>query len=326
MAKVETTKQIQKVELAPYQEEFQKSLLDSVDAYMDAPIQVVDQAAYIADRPEEYATAEALAKEGIGAYQPYLDQADEYTKMAADYAKQQGDMALLAQGQFDPSGISQFMNPYEALVLDPALERMREQQLMSEQQLRAQAAQQGAFGGSRAALQQQMAARNYERDRMEMIGKMKYQGFTTASDMAMKAFQDEKDRQLGIASLLGQTGTQMGQAGVMSSQLAEQAQGLGLQDVSTLQQLGASQMAYDQALLDAEKATKQAELAAPAQKLAFGADVFAGQPTTPTTYTTSTAPATGADKGSQYLGTGIALIGAGRTYGNPFSYAGGGTP
>ncbi len=85
-------------------------------------------------------------------------------------------------------------------------------------------------------------------------------------------------------------------------------------------------MAYDQALLDAEKATKQAELAAPAQKLAFGADVFAGQPTTPTTYTTSTAPATGADKGSQYLGTGIALIGAGRTYGNPFSYAGGGTP
>ena len=323
MAKVETTKQIQKVELAPYQEEFQKSLLDSVDAYMDAPIQVVDQAAYIADRPEEYAQAEALAKEGIGAYQPYLDQADEYTKMAADYAKQQGDMALLAQGQFDPSGISQFMNPYEALVLDPALERMREQQLISEQQLRAQAAQQGAFGGSRAALQQQMAARDYERDRMEMIGKMKYQGFTTASDMAMKAFQDEKDRQLGIASLLGQTGTQMGQAGVMSSQLAEQAQGLGLQDVSTLQQLGASQMAYDQALLDAQKATKQAELAAPAQKLAFGADVFAGQPTTPTTYTTSTAPATGADKGSQYLGAGIALIGANRTYGNPFSYAGG---
>ena len=232
-------------------------------------------------------------------------------------------MALRAQGQFDPSGIDRFMNPYEALVLDPALERIREQQLMSEQALRAQAAQQGAFGGSRAALQQQMAARDYERDRMEMIGKMKYQGFTTASDMAMKAFEDEKQRQLGIASLLGQTGTQMGQAGVMSAQLADQAQALGLQDVSTLQQLGASQMAYDQSLLDAQLATEQAKLAAPAQKLAFGADIFAGQPTTPTTFTTQSTPTTGADKGSQLLGTGIALIGAGRTYGNPFSYAGG---
>ena len=58
-------KTIQKVELAPYQEEFQKGLLDSVDAYMDAPIEVIDQAAYIAERPEEYAEAEALAKEGI---------------------------------------------------------------------------------------------------------------------------------------------------------------------------------------------------------------------------------------------------------------------
>ena len=323
MAKMDVTKTIQTVELPEYQQDFQSGLLDSVEAYMDAPIEVVDQAAYIADRPEEYAEAEKLAKEGIGAYQPYLDQADDYTQLAADYAKQQGDMALRAQGQFDPSGIDRFMNPYEALILDPALERIREQQLMSEQQLRSQAAQQGAFGGSRAALQQQMAARDYERDRMEMIGKMKYQGFTTASDMAMKAFEDEKQRQLGIASLLGQTGTQMGQAGVMSAQLADQAQALGLQDVSTLQQLGASQMAYDQSILDAQLATEQAKLAAPAQKLAFGADVFAGQPTTPTTFTTQMTPATGADKSSQLLGAGIALIGAGRTYGNPFSYAGG---
>ena len=96
-----------------------------------------------------------------------------------------------------------------------------------------------------------MAARDYERDRMEMIGKMKYEGFTTASDMAMKAFEDEKQRQLGIAGLLGQTGTQMGQAGVMSAQLADQAQALGLQDVSTYSNL--EQVKWlDQSLLDAQ--------------------------------------------------------------------------
>tara|TARA_B100001248_G_C27395246_1_gene465115 strand:- start:700 stop:1677 length:978 start_codon:yes stop_codon:yes gene_type:complete len=324
MAKMDVTKTIQTVELPEYQQDFQRKLLDSTEAYMNAPIEVLEERDYIAERPELLTQADELAQAGIGAYQPYLDQADEYTALAADYAKQQADMAKQAGGRFDPSGISQFMNPYEALVLDPALERIREQQLMSEQQLRAQAAQQGAFGGSRAALQQQMAARDYERDRMEMIGKMKYDGFTTASDMAMKAFQDEKDRQLGIASLLGQTGTQMGQAGVMSADMAERAQTLGLQDVSTLRQLGMDQMNYDQSLLDADRTTALARLNAPVQKLAFGADVFAGQPTTPTTMTTQMTPSTGADKSSQFLGTGIALIGAGRTYGNPFSYAGGG--
>ena len=134
---------------------------------MDAPIGVIDQAMHV--ERQKYAEAEALLK-GIGAYQPYFGQADDH-RLFSGLLKQQGDMALRAQGQFDPSGIDRFMNPYEALVLDPALERIREQQLMSEQALRAQAAQQGAQIDSRAALQQQMAARDYERDRMEMIGK-----------------------------------------------------------------------------------------------------------------------------------------------------------
>lgn len=309
---------IQKVELQPHQTDFQVDLLKSVDAYMDSPKEIIDYASYIADRPELLTQAEELAQAGIGAYQPYLDQASDYTSMAADYAKQQADVAKLAAGQFDPSSIDRFMNPYEAMVLDPALQRMREQQALSEQALRSQAMQSGAFGGSRAALQQQAAARDFERDQMEMIGKLKYQGFTTASDMAMKAFEDEKQRQLGIAGLLGQTGTQMGQAGVMSAQLGEQAQALGLQDVSTLQQLGKDQMMYNQGILDAQLQTKQDELAQPMKDLAFGADIFAGQPTTPTTFTQQSVP-TGSKK-SELLGTGIALLGAGRAIGNPFAY------
>ena len=64
-------------------------------------------------------------------------------------------MARLAGGQFDPSGIEQFMNPYERLVLDPALQRIREQQLQSENLARQQGYTTGAFGGTRSALQQQ---------------------------------------------------------------------------------------------------------------------------------------------------------------------------
>ena len=216
---VQTT--IQKVELQPYQTDFQTDLLKSLQTYMDSPKEVIDYASYIADRPELLTQAENLAQAGIGAYRPYLDQASDYTSMAADYATQQADMARVAGGQFDPSGIDRFMNPYEAMVLDPALQRMREEQALSELALRSQAMQSGAFGGSRAALHQQAAARDFERARMEMIGKMKYQGFTTASDMAMQAFENEQQRQLGIAGLLGQTGTQMGQAGVPCSKVSK---------------------------------------------------------------------------------------------------------
>ena len=214
------------------------------------------------------------------------------------------------------------MNPYERLVLDPALQRIREQQLESENLARSQAIQSGAFGGSRAALQQQAAARDFERQRQETIGNLKYQGFQTAGNMAQEAFENEKRRQLGIAELLGATGTQFGQSGVMYANLAEQGQQMGLQDVATLQQLGRDKMAYDQSVLDAQLRTELEKIQEPYKRLGFVADLFAGQPTTPTTFQTGPAQQTG-DRKAALLGTGIALLGAGRAFGNPFAYQGG---
>ena len=312
---------IQETRLQPYQEEMQKDIYASAKALMKEPMATVDYDTFIAERDPLLVQAEELGTAGIGAYQPLLDKAEAQTDLASDYFRQQAEAAKLAGGQFDPSGIEQFMNPYERLVLDPALQRIREQQLESENLARQQAIQSGAFGGSRAALQQQAAARDFERQRQETIGNLKYQGFQTASGMAQKAFEDEKRRQLGIAELLGRTGTQMGQAGAMYANLAEQGQLMGLQDVATLQQLGRDNMAYNQALLDAQLRTEQERINEPYKRLGFVADLFAGQPTTPSTFMTTPTQATSPDRGGQLLGTGIALLGAARgSMGNPFAY------
>ena len=320
MSRTQTT--IQETRLQPYQEEMQKDIYASAKELMQEPMATVDYDTFIAERDPLLIEAETMGKEGIGAYQPLLDKAETQTDLAADYFRQQAEAAKLAGGQFDPSGIEQFMNPYERLVLDPALQRIREQQLESENLARAQAVQSGAFGGSRAALQQQAAARDFERQRQETIGNLKYQGFQTAGNMAQEAFENEKRRQLGIAELLGQTGTQFGQSGVMYSNLAELGQQMGLQDIATLQQLGRDKMAYDQSVLDAQLKTELEKIQEPYKRLGFVADLFAGQPTTPTTFQTGPAQQTG-DRKSALLGTGIALLGAGRAFGNPFAYQGG---
>ena len=123
---------IQETRLQPYQEEMQKDIFASAKALMKEPMATVDYDTFIAERDPLLIEAETMGKEGIGAYQPLLDKAETQTDLAADYFRQQAEAAKLAGGQFDPSGIEQFMNPYERLVLDPALQRIREQQLESE--------------------------------------------------------------------------------------------------------------------------------------------------------------------------------------------------
>ncbi len=54
--------------------------------------------------------------------------------------------------EYDPSNISSYMNPYETAVIDAAMEDIGRQGEKRRQGIRAQAVQQGAFGGSRAAL------------------------------------------------------------------------------------------------------------------------------------------------------------------------------
>ena len=74
---------------------------------------------------------------------------------------QQAQQALYgATGQFSPSGIGAFMNPYEQAVIDQTMADISRQGDIAQQGVRAQAVGAGAFGGSRQAVAEQELQRN----------------------------------------------------------------------------------------------------------------------------------------------------------------------
>jgi len=102
---------------------------------------------------------------------------------------------------------SNYMNPYLQNVLTPQLDELRRQYDISGNQLNAKAASQGAFGGSRNALQ---AAEN-ERNMMQEMNKTIGTGYANAYDKAMNQFNVEQGQAKTLADLIAQQGsTQQG--------------------------------------------------------------------------------------------------------------------
>ena len=97
-----------------------------------------------------------LATQGVGSYQPFLTSGQQAitsgigalsTAQPTAFNFLQGAPTLAAQGAqtFDPNMVTQFMDPYQQQVTDKALDLLQ-------QRLDAEAIQQGAFTGNRAAL------------------------------------------------------------------------------------------------------------------------------------------------------------------------------
>jgi len=108
---------------------------------------------------------------------------------------------------------SSYMNPYLQNVLTPQLDELRRQYDISGNQLDAKATSQGAFGGSRNALQSAENDRNMMQEMNKTIGT----GYANAYDKAMNQFNVEQGQSRTLADMIAQQGgTQQGleQAGV----------------------------------------------------------------------------------------------------------------
>jgi hypothetical protein len=143
-----------------------------------------------------------------------------------------------------PGMAGAFMSPYQQAVTDvEKREAMRSSDIMGQQQ-QAQAAQRGAFGGSRSALIEAERQRNLA----QQLGDIQARGGQSAYQQATQQFNAEQEARL-------------------RAQLANQQAGLtaGGQNLSALlgiQQLGAqtgmqAQLANQQAFMDAQRAAEQ---------------------------------------------------------------------
>lgn len=297
-----------------------------------------------------------------GLAQQQADIARQYTTQAAPLLQQgvgsfeeAAELARGATGMYDPSMAAGFRSDFEQAVIDRARQDIARSGDIARRDIAAQAVAQGAYGGSREAVERALTREAEFEQLGDVSERLRLQGEAAAQQQAQQAFEAAQARQMGAGQAIAQTGAQQlaaaGQtqalgaqlAGILGStagqrlqaaqaeaqfgqatgQTAAQMAGLAAQrrelaaaDLS--QALGITQMqqAAEQARLDAELRGQQEQALEPMRRIGFAADIVAGQPAGGTVAQFTQTPETGTSA-SEYLGTGIALLGAGRAY-NPF--------
>ena len=139
-----------------------------------------------------------------------------------------------AQAATGPTAYQAYMSPYQQDVISTTLAEFDRQRQIQQQKLGAQAIQAGAFGGGREGVQLAEFGALSDMNRAALQAQLLQQGFGQAQQLASQQFEQQK----GLASL-------------QPSLAATGVQQLGA--------AGTSNLAYQQALLDAQRG--QAQLA-----------------------------------------------------------------
>ena len=137
---------------------------------------------------------------GLGGYQQYLDQAQQYS---------------------GPQAYEQFMSPYQQQVIDTTLTEFDKQRQQAMAGQNAQAVAGGAFGGAREGIQRAEYGAQTLQDRSALQAQLLQQGFGQAQQAAGQAFQQQQ----GLASLQPQLlGSQIGAMSALGQQQQAQQQ------------------------------------------------------------------------------------------------------
>jgi len=147
-----------------------------------------------------------------------------------------------AQAYSGPTAYQQFMSPYQQDVINTTLSEFDRQRQIQQQGIASQAIQAGAFGGAREGIQRAEFGALSDRNRAALQAQLLQQGFGQAQQAA----------QLGFA--------QQGQLATLQPTLAgQQTQQLGA--------IGTQNLAYQQALLDAQRQAAQFQYQEPFTRL-----------------------------------------------------------
>jgi hypothetical protein len=186
---------------------------------------------FVAGQDPLQAQAQTLATQGIGAYQPFLNQA-----AAAQ---------TTAGGLTGPQAYQQFMSPYQQDVINETLREFDVQAQKGIPSIAAQAVSKGVLGGGREGVMRSEYQTTSDRNRAALQAQLLQQGFGQAQNAAQQAFINQQtlgNQQLNLAG--------------------QQQQFLG-QDVGALSTLGAQNQALQQAQFGAQQQLAQQQLQQP---------------------------------------------------------------
>ena len=266
---------ISQVQYPQWIQENQQQLLNSIFGVSGQP-GLIDQATTVPQQQIQGFTqpqqdAFTLAQQGIGGFQPYLQSALGQQFGAAG-TMGQGIQALQGM-QFDPSNVSQYMDPYQQNVTQEALKEIDRQSAMAGNQLAGQAVGAGAFGGSRFGLQQSELARGAQ----DLKSKRIFEDMSRNFQQAQAAQQTANQQMMQQGQVFGQLGQMQSGIGGQLANLGGQQQQLAAGDVSSLMGIGGLQQQLGQNVLGANYANQQAALQLPFNTASFASNILAQQ-------------------------------------------------
>jgi hypothetical protein len=209
-----------------------------------------------------------FAKQGVGAFEPYIQAASQGVTQGMDLT-QRGALAagaietapqyqaaqdilaravpVLGQGiggiygsaqGYSPTQAEAFMNPYQQEVTQNALGEMRRQANIARQGQAAQAVGAGAFGGTREGVQRAETERGIQDLMQQRIMQDYANNYAQAQQAAMQGFESQQQRQLAGGQALGQAGMQFANLGQGIGGLTAQQAGVDINKASALGSLG----------------------------------------------------------------------------------------
>ena len=201
-----------------------------------------------------------------------------------------------AQQYSGPGSYQQFMSPYQQDVINTTLTEYDRQRQIAQQGIASQAIQQGAFGGGREGVQRAEFDAQSLQNRAALQAQLLQQGYGQAQQAAGTAFSQQQTLAALQPTLAGQGIQQLGAAGT-------------------------SNLAYQQAVLDAQRQASQFAYQEPYQRLGvLGSGItslLAGQGSTP--YSQQLTPTGGSGQQasplSQALQSAATVYGLGGTFG-----------
>jgi len=181
---------------------------------------------------------------------------------ASSNAMQQG--AQTTANMTDPNAymnsINSFMNPYQSQVLDQSLQRLGTDRSMAMNDIKASAAQQGAYGGSRQGVIEGTMMGQFDQNASEMISGVNRQGY------------------LDAAGLAGNNAAIMGGAANNLFGQGLQGYGMGQQSMENQASVGAQQQQFLQQLLGQAGNQYEGYTQHPYNMLQLMAGTLAGNP------------------------------------------------
>ena len=170
-----------------------KARQDAARAFTTRQQNLAGLAPQVAGQDQLQKDAQALATQGVGSYQPFLNQ---------------------AQAATGPQAFQQFMSPYQSQVMEASLAEFDRNAQMQQQGIADRAVQSGAFGGAREGVMQSEYQAGSDRNRAQLQAGLLNQGFQQAQQAAQQQFQNQQ----GLAQLVpGLQGTDISRLGSLGA-------------------------------------------------------------------------------------------------------------